>query len=269
MNPAQWACRLFSICFLAVQSAASLGEEPGAGIDLSAYDMTFDEEFNTLDVSAWGPGTRWIAHTPWNGDFGDAAFANPMPDFPFTVSDGILRIEARRTPQGKWQSGMLAAIDKTGKGFAQKFGYFEIRARFPAGDGLWPAFWLIGVDRSTHTSEVDVVEHYGRFPGRYTASIHVWDRKDSTKSRSLHERVPVADGSLYSDFHSYGVSVEADFIRFYFDRREVWRTRTPAEHRQRMYPILNLGLGGGWPIDKAPSPAFLLVDYVRVWQRRT
>ena len=37
-------------------------------------------------MSAWGPGTRWIAHTPWHGDFGDAAFSDPLPGFPFATA---------------------------------------------------------------------------------------------------------------------------------------------------------------------------------------
>src|SRR5260370_28690012 len=73
-------------------------------IDLKQYRLVFDEDFNTLDVSAVGPGSRWIAHTPWAGDFGDAQFADPTPGFPFSISDGILRIEARKGADGKWRS---------------------------------------------------------------------------------------------------------------------------------------------------------------------
>src|SRR5713226_8428164 len=90
-----------------------------ARLDLSDYRLTFDENFETLDVSAWGPGTRWIAHTPWNGDFGDAQFVAPSPGFPFTIENGMLRIEARRGADGKWRSGLLASNDPKGNGFSQ------------------------------------------------------------------------------------------------------------------------------------------------------
>ncbi|WP_370878167.1 MULTISPECIES: glycoside hydrolase family 16 protein [Rhodoplanes] len=247
------------------EDAADTGEA-GSEIDLDRYVMTFDEPFDSLDVSAWGPGTRWIAHTPWNGDFGDAKFADPKPGFPFTVDGGLLRIEARKSAGGRWSSGLLASVDRNGNGFAQQYGYFEMRARFPPGKGLWPAFWLIGLDRTTHTSEIDVVEHYGHAPERYTASVHVWNRRVPKESRSEHRRIPVAAGSLYDDFHTYGAGIDPDWIRIYFDRREVWRTPTPKEHRQPMYLLLDLGLGGGWPIDAAPSPSFMVVDYVRAWK---
>ena len=82
--------------------------------------MTFEENFDKLDVSAWGEnGSRWIAHTPWNGDFGDARFTDPTEGFPFTVEEGILRIEARKGPDGNWRSGLLASTNAKGQGFSQ------------------------------------------------------------------------------------------------------------------------------------------------------
>jgi len=105
-------------------------------LDLSDYELSFNEDFDKLDVSAWGPGTRWIAHTPWNGDFGAAQFTDPVPGFPFVVENGILRIEARRESNGTWRSGLLASSDSKGAGFLQQYGYFEMRAKLPAGPGL-------------------------------------------------------------------------------------------------------------------------------------
>ncbi|MGL4289902.1 MAG: hypothetical protein ACRCVA_26355, partial [Phreatobacter sp.] len=71
-------------------------------LDLTGYTLTFGEEFDSLSVSPRGPGSRWIAHTPWNGDFGDARFADPTPGFPFTIENGVLRIEARKNADGIW-----------------------------------------------------------------------------------------------------------------------------------------------------------------------
>ena len=70
-----------------------------SSLNLSNFVMTFDERFERLDISATGPGTRWIAHTPWNGDFGDARFDNPGPDGPFAKMSSGLSITARKTPR--------------------------------------------------------------------------------------------------------------------------------------------------------------------------
>ena len=241
--------------------------DEAAAIDLSSYTLTFDEEFDRLDVSSRGPGTRWIAHTPWNGDFGDAKFADPGPDFPFTVRDGILRIEARKHGGDGWQSGLLASVDVQNRGFLQSLGYFEMRAKFPSGPGVWPAFWLISREKD-NTAEIDVVEHHGDNPGWFTSAVHLWDRREGAQNISSHQRTEVPPGSLSADFHTYGVSVEEDFIRFYFDRREVWRVPTAVEHRRPKYILLDLALGSGFPIENTPNPSFMYVDYVKVWERR-
>jgi beta-glucanase (GH16 family) len=134
-------------CWLA--EGVFVGARPADRLDLSKYVLTFSEEFDSLDVSAAGPNTRWTAHTPYGGDFGDAQFADPEAGFPFTIEKGVLRIEARKEVNGKWRSGLLSSLDPQGQGFSQRFGYFEIRAKLPDGTGVWPALWLVGLTDQT------------------------------------------------------------------------------------------------------------------------
>ena len=237
-------------------------------LNLNGYRVTFDEDFNDkeLSVSAWGPGTRWIAHTPYSGDFGDARFANPVKDFPFTLENGVLRIEARKT-DNRWQSGLLASVDPKGNGFSQKYGYFEMRAKFPKGLGTWPAFWLLGApklkDKSLPQVEIDAVEQYGVHPNALHTNVHLWypDKKHKGDGKAF-----VVSG-MADDFHRYGVMVDADFIIFYFDGVELRRLKTPEEARVPLYLLVDLALGGGWPIDKTPNPSFMHVDYVRAYSK--
>jgi beta-glucanase (GH16 family) len=236
-------------------------------LDLSRYHMTFSEEFNDLDVSAWGPGTRWIAHTPWSGDFGEAQFADPTPGFPFQIDNGILRIEARKGEDGKWRSGLLASTDPKGAGFMQQYGYFEIRAKLPPGVGVWPAFWLIANKEPDSSAEIDIMEHYGIGPANYESVVHVWPKEGRGRremNRVLHA---IPEGSLYDRFNTFGATVESDWITFYFNRLPMGRIATPPEHHHPMFLLLNLAIGGGWPTDKTPSPSYMYVDYVRVWSR--
>ncbi|MGL4635498.1 MAG: glycoside hydrolase family 16 protein [Beijerinckiaceae bacterium] len=242
-------------------------EAAGNQLDLSGFRLTFSEEFNDLDVSAWGPGTRWIAHTPWYGDFGDAQFADPVPGFPFVIEDGILRIEARKGEDGKWRTGLLASTDPKGAGFTQQYGYFEMSAKLPSGVGVWPAFWLIANKEPNSSAEIDILEHYGVGPQHYESVVHVWPKEGrgrQHKERIVHD-IPL--GSLYDRFNTFGALVEADWITFYFNRKPMGRVATPPEHHHPMFILLNLAIGGGWPIDKTPSPSFMYVDYVRVWAR--
>ncbi|EAS51296.1 conserved hypothetical protein [Aurantimonas manganoxydans SI85-9A1] len=265
--------RVLSVTAVGLAAAAGLAAYTGAldqffgeRIDLEGAELVFEDNFDALDVSAWGPGTRWIAHTPWNGDFGDAKFVDPREGFPFTVQDGVLSIEARRDEAGKWESGLLASADPKGDGFSLLYGYFEMRARFPEGAGTWPAFWLI--DRNeARTIEVDAVEHYGHEPARYSASLHVWDRQVPENSRSATGHVPVSESSLYSGFHTYGVAVGPMTIDYYFNGRKVWSQPTPVELGDgSFYMLVDLGLGAGWPIEDAPDPSVMEVDYVKAWR---
>ena len=236
-------------------------------IDLSGYELTFDETFDRIDVSAWGPGTRWIAHTPWRGDFGDAEFTDPSPSFPFTVDNGILRIEARKGDDGKWRSGLISSNDAKGKGFAQSFGYFEMRAKLPSGPGVWPAFWLIGDRDPTTKFEIDVIEYYGVNPEKYYSTVHVWPKDKTVEEQTFQSANNVASESLTRDFHTYGVSVEPDWIVIYHDRREMWRTKTPKGLRGPLFLLIDLALGSGFPIEVA-SPVYMYVDYVRAYRKK-
>ena len=237
-------------------------------LNLGGYRVTFDEDFSDkeLSVSAWGPGTRWIAHTPYAGDFGDARFANPTKDFPFTIDGGILRIEAKKVGD-RWQSGLLASVDPKGNGFSQKYGYFEMRAKFPGGPGTWPAFWLLGVpkllDKSATQIEIDVVEHYGVHPNSLHTVVHLWypDKKHKGDAGVF------IVGGMADDFHRYGVMVEPDFISFYFDGVPLRKVKTPEEAKVPMYLLVDLALGSGWPIDKTPNPSYMYVDYIRAYAK--
>lgn len=228
------------------------------------------EEFDELSVSAnrIGPA-RWTAHTPWAGDFGDATFANPGPKGPFTVEGGILTITASKDRNGRWTSGLLAAADSSGAGTGTRYGYFEARMKMPPGPGTWPAFWLAVLKPAGMTEgnvEIDVVEYYGQFTAAYQAATHIW-YKDPKKTRGQAQKITVATGSLLDDFHKFGVDISPQAIVFFLDGKPLWSQPTPPELDGPLYPLVNLALGGGWPIDQTPNPSTLLIDYVHVFAR--
>lgn len=251
----------------ACDEAPAGGDTASATLDLSRYHKTFDETFERLDVSAWGHGTRWIAHTPWAGDFGDAAFADPDPDFPFRTASHMLRIEARKDQDGKWRSGLISSRDHDGlggSGFAQQYGYFEIETMLPTGTGVWPGFWLVGVTPKPR-AEVDVMEFYGNNPSGYQATLHVW--ADDSRKLGEGKEIKIEPGSASNRFNRYGVSIDRDWVVFYFNRHEVWRRPTPPEFRQPMYMLADLALGSGWPIDKVASPTFMYIKSITAWEK--
>ena len=259
-----WRGRAALACLL---SAASMGAAHSQTLDLKNYSLTFRDNFDALDISALGPGTRWTAHTPWNGDFGDAVFDDPGPAGPFSKAPNGLRITASKDASGKWHSGLISSMDKDGagqSGFAQQYGYFEMRAKMPEGPGVWPAFWLIGTDKSKAASEIDVVEFYGVGPEYYHNWLHHFiDGKDILSKENL---VKAPKGLLTGAFNNFGVLVEPDRIKFYLNREIVWDTPTPPSFHQPFYILANLALGGGWPTDKLASPAVFEIEYIAAYQ---
>ena len=263
---AKWLGLLVVLGLGALPGQPSVAQE---SLNIDAYQLTFEESFDSLDVSAWGEkSSRWIAHTPWNGDFGDARFTDPAPGFPFTTDQGILKIEARKEADGTWRSGLLSSVNPKGEGFSQQFGYFEARMKLPPGKGVWPAFWLIGVDRSKYTAEIDVLEYYGRAPYEFSMGFHIWRQSQGGQNSTGGYWKTVEDGILNSEYHTYGVDIQADKTTFYLDRQYLWSFDTPKEFHMPFYPLVNLALGSGWPIDETPNPSILLVDYIHVYKRK-
>lgn len=243
-------------------------------LDLTGYEITFSEEFDQpLRVSEWGPitndGARWIAHTPYKGDFGDARFAAPRDGFPFLAQDGILRIEARKEGN-RWYSGLISSMDTRGNGFTQQYGYFEMRARFPATPGTWPGFWLHESERVTHPDdksrlivEIDTIEQYGHWPNKHTSALHVWDR--SGQERGSHRGLRTLVPDMTEDYHTYGQMVTRQFIIYYYDGIEIRREPTPDSLDSPLYMVAELAMGPGWPLDRTPSPVYMDIDYIRVY----
>ena len=238
----------------------------GPKLDLGGYKVTFAEDFDgPLDVSAWGPGTRWIAHTPYNGDFGEARFANPGPAGPFRVKDGQLTIEARNDGSGR-KSGLLCSVDPQGNGFAQQYGYFELRARFPSGAGTWPVFRLLGVPRLKgqllNDLEIGVAERLGARPDVLRTAVQTWGG-DAGYAEEVGAFTVAGMGEA---FHDYGALVTEKDTIFYCDGVELRRVPTPAAAKAPLYLILALAMDGTGS-DPVPNPALMVVDHVKVYAK--
>lgn len=183
---------------------------------------------------------------------------------PFSVTDGVLSISATRTPDHltdelePWLSGLL----ETHGTFEQTYGYFEVRARTPEGQGFWPAFWLMPADFSW-PPEADILEILGSRPDIYRAATHteLWGDKVTAAESWL-----VPDTS--ADFHTYGLLWTPEKLIYTFDGRVMMEVPTPPDMHSPHAIRLNLALGGwdGDPNADTPDGGSLDVDYVRAYQ---
>lgn len=161
--------------------------------------------------------------------------------------------------------------------FQHAYGRFEARIRMPAGQGVWPAFWMLGGNADTvgwpNCGGIDVAETYGQDPSTVRAGIHAAGYPDT---EMVQPYVLPGAPQLSDGFHVYAVEWEAGEIRWYVDNF-LWQTRHPADvpagaswpFDQPFFVILNVAIGGrfaGAPSASTPLPQTMLVDYVRVFE---
>ncbi|WP_187371409.1 family 16 glycosylhydrolase [Methylobacterium oryzihabitans] len=247
------------------------------GLDTSKWRLTFNDDFDTFDRFDGVDGT-WVTKHQWDGlagytnpskaerqiyvdsDYKGVRF-NQAPDSiglnPFTIDDGVLEIKAAATPTelNQWTSwrpyysGMISSFSS----FQQTYGYFEIRAKLPSGQALWPAFWMLPADLGPIT-EIDVFEALGQNPFNALMTAH-----SGTTGVRTKEGYSLLTPDLTAGYHDFGMDWGPDHLTWYLDGVAVGTAKTPDDMKNRpMYMIANLAVGGNW--GGAPSGNTLTGD---------
>lgn len=187
--------------------------------------------------------------------------AEPLSDAARTAVQAAVASQPPRTAGGPlrdlaYSSGMISSRGR----FAQTYGYFEMRARWSAGKGLWPAFWLLPATGGW-PPEIDILEAHGDKPDTAFHSIH------SKVAASVTKKVtaPGADQA----FHTYGMLWTPATIDYFIDGTRTASLPTPGDMKRPMYLIANLAVGGRWPGDPDAATAFpatMEIDYIRAWK---
>lgn len=241
------------------------------------FQLVFSEDFNapTLNRDIWTTCYWWDQNGCTN--LGNKNL-NWYTRRNVSIEDGKLILTARpesvrgykgrtfRYTSGMVTTGRLYGEPRSATGFDATYGYFEIRAKIPKGQGLWPAFWLLPSTLKP-LPEIDIMEVLGHEPNRLYLHYHHLDRNGVKQSAGRGVRTR----DLSQGWHVYGVDWSPEHIIWYLDGREVFRyTRRASIPDEPMYIIINLAVGGEWP--GAPNrstvfPARFEIDYVRAWQR--
>jgi beta-glucanase (GH16 family) len=189
------------------------------------------------------------------------------------------RAEGPDSPRRCWYGACRytsARLETRGR-FETTYGRFEARIRIPRGQGLWPAFWMLGADIGgigwPASGEIDVMENIGREPAIVHGTMHGpgYSGDDGITGKYALPSTTFAD-----DFHVFAVEWTPGQVRWLVDDREYHRT-TPADlpggarwvFDHPFFLLLNVAVGGAWPGDPDASTTFpqqMLVDYVRVYR---
>lgn len=238
----------------------------------STYQLIWQDEFEGQagqppDAGKWvfDQGTDWgNLQLEWDTD---------RPENVSLDGRGHLAITAREEEfNGRpYTSGRI----KTKGLFEQRYGRFEARIKLPEGQGIWPAFWMLGRDIDEvgwpGCGEVDIMEYRGHEPRVLWASLHGPGHAGDDAISSRHE---LSSAGFPHDFHVFALDWSPRRIRWFLDGVP-YKTATPEDlpagarwvYDHPFFLILDVAVGGRWPGAPDSTTAFpqtMLVDYVRV-----
>lgn len=249
--------------------------------------LVFHDEFTDPDVSrinenatggrpdapAWRSRYRQDRFTVINQEkqiYMDPTFHGtahqPLGVQPFSIANGILTISANRADPAQVQPYLHNFAYTSGCITSelthwQTYGYYEMRAKLPAGRGFWPAFWLL--PKAPHwPPEIDVFEAFGHLPTQF--HVGCIDRPNHAPGQWIKGVV-----NTTTDFHTYGLNWTPETMTWSVDGQQVWQT--PTLIREDMYVLANLAVGSHDPNyvpnpdATTPFPGQFQIDYIRVF----
>ncbi len=220
----------------------------------------------------------------WVHDVGGDGWGNNQLEYDtdrtdnvFQDGDGHLHIVALEEEYegNAYTSARIKTMDL----FEQSQGRFEASIKLPEGQGLWPAFWMLGADFDEigwpWCGEIDIMEYQGEAPETVHGTIH---GPGHSGGEGVGGSYTLDDGSFAEGYHTYAVEIDEGHIAWYVDE-VLYQRLTPADlpddatwvyDDTPFFLILNLAVGGHYveaPDESTEFPATMMVDWVRVRER--
>ena len=183
------------------------------------------------------------------------------------LSGGVLNMYARidNTFGTGWTGALVQTSGVQGNSsiptFSFLYGYSQATIKLPAGQGLWPAFWMLPASHNDNNGELDVMEMLGNDTTTVYQTVH---------RQGVYEEHAIHTTDLSQGFHTYGVDWEPGSETFYIDGQiTAVLSNTSLISNEPARLILDLAVGGSWagaPNASTPSPADMKVLDMQVWQ---
>ena len=249
-------------------SSSSTSTMPSPSPSPQAWADEFDGPANTPPDP-----TRWTYDLGNNNGWGNQELETYTNVVQNVHLDGMGHLVIHVDRSG---SSFTSARIKTQGLITARYGRVEARIRLPFGQGIWPAFWMLGSNIPTvgwpQCGEVDIMENIGREPSINHGSIHGPGYSGGNAVTGLYS-LP-APAKFADDFHVFAVQWAPQTISFFVDGVS-YKTVTPASlpagaawvFDNPFFLILNVAVGGNFPGAPDASTQFpqeMTVDYVRV-----
>jgi beta-glucanase (GH16 family) len=270
-----------ALLLLSCGGGATLQPPPTGG-----FTLVWSDEFNGADGTS-PDSSKWTFDTGIGGNgWGNnelETYTNRTKNA--QIMGGNLVITAVKETYADPSDGVMrnytSARMKTEGLFNQAYGRFEARIKIPAGQGMWPAFWMLGNNISSVSwpkcGEIDIMENIGREPGTVHGSLHGPSTSAPTSDATAPFSLP-AGQKFSDDFHLYAVEWQPGTVTFFVDSnlyatftQSQWPASGTWTFDHPFFIILNLAVGGNWPGSPDATTNFpqqMLVDYVRVYTKQ-
>ncbi|MFE2584924.1 family 16 glycosylhydrolase [Streptomyces sp. NPDC059378] len=253
---------------------------PAANRASAATVQTWSDDFDGAAGSAPN-SSKWTLETGGGGNGNhELQYYTNSTDNAALDGNGNLVITARKNSDTGLQCWYgtcqyTSARLNTAKTFTQAYGHFEARIKVPRGQGVWPAFWMLGDNLGSagwpNSGEIDIMENIGKEPGAVHGTIH---GPGYSGAGGIGAAYTLPNGKAFADdFHVFAVDWSPTAITWSVDGQN-YETRTPADvngnkwvYDHPFFIILNFAVGGDWPgsPDSGTSfPQTMTVDYVHV-----
>ncbi len=260
---------------------------PASAVLPGGWSLIWNDEFDAPTGSPPDPAK-------WTFDLGGEGWGNQewqyytdQPENAATDGTGSLVIRAIEIAEGDsrslncWygQCKYTSARILTRERFDFTYGRVEARMKLPYGNGIWPAFWMLGSDIAAagwpDCGEIDIMENIGREPEKGYGTVH--GPGYSGANGISHFYALPAGQTFKDDFHVFALEWDEAEIRWYMDDepygvlpKERFSESRPWVFDHPFFLILNVAVGGAWPgypDETSTFPQQMLVDYVRVYQK--
>jgi beta-glucanase (GH16 family) len=243
----------------------------GAKCPSAGWNLVWGDDFDGASGSA-------VDASKWAYDTGPNWFNNELQDYTSGATNasldgsGNLIIEARAEAREGRQYTSARLKTEGKKTFT--YGRIEGRMKLPAGQGMWPAFWMLGGSTWPDDGEIDIMENLGKEPSIAHGTMHGPGYSGAAGPTAMYT---LPGGAKFADgFHIFAIEWEASAIRWYVDD-QLYSTKTTADTKggtwvfdHGFFLILNLAVGGDWPGNPDATTSFpqkMVIDYVRVCQK--
>jgi beta-glucanase (GH16 family) len=276
---------LFAALSAALVASAAIGPARAASSSAAQADaVTFSDTFDGAAGSAVN-SSKWTQETGDNVNNHEREYYTSGTNNASLDGQGHLVITAKKENPANYQCWYgtcqytSARMNTSGK-FSAQYGHVEARMKIPRGQGMWPAFWMLGTDIGSvgwpNSGEIDVMENVGFEPSTVHGTIH---GPGYSGANGIGAGYTLPNGQAFADaFHTFAVDWAPNSIKWSVDG-VVYETRTPADvggntwaFNKPFFLILNLAVGGDWPGDPNSATAFpaqLVVDSVSVTTSNT